>query len=93
MKAADHDIFSLIAHYEREITEAAGMPISMVRFAASFFASVAVGLLLKFVPTAKGAVSLHLLRTRIQALLQSGAALLTLSGFSFHMSSRSCLPA
>ncbi|CAK0783622.1 hypothetical protein CVIRNUC_006821 [Coccomyxa viridis] len=54
MKNTSHDILSLIAHYEHEITEAAGMPISMVRFAASFFASVAVGLLLKFVPTAKG---------------------------------------
>ena len=65
MKHADHDIFSLIAHYEHEITEAAGMPISMVRFAASFFASVAVGLLLKFVPTAKGVVPFHLLRLRV----------------------------
>ena len=63
MKNADYNIFSLIAHYEHEITEAAGMPISMVRFAASFFASVAVGLLLKFVPTAKGAVLLCSLRT------------------------------
>ena len=77
MKNTDHDIFSLIAHYEHEITEAAGMPISMVRFAASFFASVAVGLLLKFVPTAKGAVPLQTLWTRKLALLQSGAALLT----------------
>ena len=76
MKNTNHDILSLIAHYEHEITEAAGMPISMVRFAASFFASVAVGLLLKFVPTAKGARPLYLLRTKFLALIQSGAALL-----------------
>ena len=68
MKNADHDIFSLIAHYEHEITEAAGMPISMVRFAASFFASVAVGLLLKFVPTAKGVVHPQLLRVSAPAI-------------------------
>ena len=76
MKNTNHDILSLIAHYEHEITEAAGMPISMVRFAASFFASVAVGLLLKFVPTAKGTIPLYLLRTLVQAPMHSGAALL-----------------
>ncbi len=54
MKGSDHDILSLIAQYEHEITEAVGMPLSMVRFAASFLASVVVGLLLNFVPTVKG---------------------------------------
>ena len=44
----------MIAQYENEITEAVGMPISTVRFAASFLASVVVGLLLKFVPTVRG---------------------------------------
>ena len=57
MKGSHHDIFSLIAQYEHEVTEAVGMPLSMIRFAASFLASVVVGLLLKFVPTVKGELS------------------------------------
>ncbi len=54
MKSSGQDILSLIAQYEHDITEAVGMPLSMVRFAASFLASVVVGLLLKFVPTVRG---------------------------------------
>ena len=54
MKSSDQDILSLIAQYEHDITEAVGMPLSMVRFAASFLASVVVGVLLKFVPTVRG---------------------------------------
>ena len=54
MKGSNQDILSLIAQYEHEITEAVGMPLSMVRFAASFLVSVVVGILLKFVPTVKG---------------------------------------
>lgn len=54
MKSSNQDMFSLIAQYENEITEAVGMPLSIVRFAASFLVSVVVGLLLKFVPTVRG---------------------------------------
>lgn len=58
MKSGEQDIFFLVAQYEQEITEAVGMPISMVRFAAAFIASVLVGFVLKFVPTPKGEISM-----------------------------------
>ena len=58
MKSGGQDIFFLVAQYEQEITEAVGMPVSMVRFAAAFIASVLVGFVLKFVPTAKGKISM-----------------------------------
>lgn len=56
MKYGNQDMFALVGHYEHEITEAVGMPLSMVRFAISFFASVFVGILLKYVPTVRGMV-------------------------------------
>lgn len=58
MKSGGQDIFSVVAQYEQEITEAVGMPISMVRFAVAFIASVLVGFVLKFVPTARGKISM-----------------------------------
>ena len=56
MKDSHQNLFSLITQYEHEVTEAVGMPLSMIRFAASFLASVVVGLLLKFIPTVKGEI-------------------------------------
>jgi hypothetical protein len=58
MKSGGRDILSVIAQYEEEIGEAVGMPISMVRFAAAFIASVLVGFVLKFVPTARGRIGI-----------------------------------
>ena len=39
---------------EQAGVEAAGVPISLLRFALAFFASVPVGILFKYVPTVKG---------------------------------------
>jgi hypothetical protein len=42
------------SEWEQAGVEAAGVPISLLRFALAFFASVPVGILFKFVPTVKG---------------------------------------
>ena len=69
MKDSHQDLFSLIAQYEHEVTEAVGMPLSMIRFAASFLASVVIGLLLKFIPTVKGEVGGTYVSTIIRAIV------------------------
>lgn len=56
MTLVHHDLFSKIAEWEQAGQEAAGIPLSMLRFAISFVASVFVGLLFKYVPTVKGAL-------------------------------------
>lgn len=48
------------SEWEHAGVGAAGVPISLLRFALAFFASVPVGILFKYVPTVKGTVY-HLL--------------------------------
>ena len=48
------EVLHTVHDWEQAGVEAAGVPISLLRFAVAFFASVPVGILFKYVPTVKG---------------------------------------